>query len=638
MLRQLIQQLLASVRRPRREHCLARIREAMTAGRTADATRLCDQALRFYPDDPAVLTLSGAVAHACGDTQRTIELLTRAVARAAHDPQPALGLANVLHRLGRLDEAVANYERALGIDPDLFLGRLALGELLYKRGELKAAEPHLRKALEIEPDSAETQRLLTLILYHTGRVDDLRELHGAIQHSEPSDGRLIFMAMLVPACYQSVEEVERTRAGLGERLNRLIDGPPLTVRNPVHEIGITPFYLAYHGLNDCDLQTRIVRVCRKAYRPAHNTPIKPRRPNGKIRIGLVSEHFNFHSVGRMNHAFASRLRRDAFEVTVFSLREHDDDLARKIRADSDRFVGFTGQGLAEVEQTIAEHKMDVLFFPDVGMDPLTYFLAYSRLAPLQLVSWGHPDTTGLETLDAFISSDVLETPAADSHYTEELVRLKWCVAPGYVRPERPQPLRPRAFFSLSDAAHIYACPQSPFKIHPDFDEAMATILRSDPKGEVVFVEGSHGNLTDMLKQRFGTTVADVAGRIRILPRMSLIDYHNFIAVSDVMLDPIHFGGGNTSYESLAMGVPVVTLPKPFLRSRPAYGCYSKMEMSECIVQSVPEYTALATRLAMEPDFRRFITQKIAERSDAVFGDYEKVTALEDYLLETVESW
>lgn len=607
----------------------------MTSNRMTDAHAFCENALHFYPHDPDILTLAGAVAQAGGDNLRAVELLTRAVARSVGDPQPALGLASVLQRLDRLDEAVANYESALEIEPDLFLARLALGQILFHRGDLTRAEPHARKAFEIDPASVEAQKLLSLILSRAGQTSELRSHYAAMQERDPSDGRLIFMAVLIPPCYQSVDEINRTRTALTERLNVLIDGPPLSVIDPVDQIAITPFYLAYHGMNDHDIQSRIVRACRKAYRPKHAGPLEPRRRSGKIRVGLVSEHLNFHSVGRMNRAFVSGMRRDEFEVTVFSLREHDDPLARKIREDSDRFVGFSGQGLVEIERTIAEHKMDVLYFIDVGMDPLTYFLAYSRLAPLQLVGWGHPDTTGIDTLDAFISSAILEVPQADAHYTEKLVRLKCSVVPGYERPQLRQSLKPRAFFGLSEATHVYACPQAPFKIHPDFDEALAMILRSDPHGEVVFVEGSAGNLTDMLKLRFGNAIPDVVERIRVLPRLPYDGYLQFIAVSDVMLDPFHFGGGNTTYESLAMGVPVVTLPKEFLRGRPAYGCYSKMEMSECIAQSAPEYAALATRLATEPDFREVITTKIAERSDVLFHDHEMITALEDYLLETV---
>jgi protein O-GlcNAc transferase len=123
----------------------------------------------------------------------------------------------------------------------------------------------------------------------------------------------------------------------------------------------------------------------------------------------------------------------------------------------------------------------------------------------------------------------------------------------------------------------------------------------------------------------------------VLPHMSWRDYLNFIAVSDVMLDPFHFGGGNTTYESLAMGVPVVTLPLRYLRGRPALGCYAKMEMSDCVAGTPEEYAQLAVRLGTEVHYRRSIAAKINERSGVLFENHEMAKALGDFLMETCSS-
>ena len=75
-----------------------------------------------------------------------------------------------------------------------------------------------------------------------------------------------------------------------------------------------------------------------------------------------------------------------------------------------------------IEQ-VAATELDVLFYADIGMDPTTYFLAFSRLAPVQCVTWGHPVTTGIPNIDDYLSSDVFEAPGAEAHYTERLIRL-----------------------------------------------------------------------------------------------------------------------------------------------------------------------------------------------------------------------
>jgi predicted O-linked N-acetylglucosamine transferase (SPINDLY family) len=151
---------------------------------------------------------------------------------------------------------------------------------------------------------------------------------------------------------------------------------------------------------------------------------------------------------------------------------------------------------------------------------------------------------------------------------------------------------------------------------------------------VALVEGRHANLTEMLKQRFQKTIADVAQRIRILPHMPWKDYLNLIAISDVMLDPLHFGGANTSYEGLAMGIPVVTLPPSFLRGRHTLGCYLKMGINECIASTPQHYADIALKLGTNADFRLYVVRKIEETSNALFENGEMAEALGSFLLHT----
>jgi predicted O-linked N-acetylglucosamine transferase (SPINDLY family) len=133
-------------------------------------------------------------------------------------------------------------------------------------------------------------------------------------------------------------------------------------------------------------------------------------------------------------------------------------------------------------------ELDVLFYPEVGMDPLTYTLAFSRLAPVQCATWGHPVTTGLPAIDYFLSSVDLETEEADGHYTEKLVRLPR-LGVCYERPPMPAPAE-RTSLGLPERGHLYACPQSPFKFHPDFDAILGGIPAPRPEGVLVLAGGA----------------------------------------------------------------------------------------------------------------------------------------------------
>src|SRR5208337_3284996 len=109
-------------------------------------------------------------------------------------------------------------------------------------------------------------------------------------------------------------------------------------------------------------------------------------------------------------------------VAVLSVGSFDDEVARFVRQHADRYLEVPPV-LADARNLLAKQAFDVLFYTDVVMNPLVNTLAYSRLAPVQCVTWGHPETTALATMDYFLSSELFETEDADRHYTEKLVRL-----------------------------------------------------------------------------------------------------------------------------------------------------------------------------------------------------------------------
>ena len=194
----------------------------------------------------------------------------------------------------------------------------------------------------------------------------------------------------------------------------------------------------------------------------------------------------------------------------------------------------------------------------------------------------------------------------------------------------------RDSLGLPEAAHLYVCPQSLFKLHPVFDSVLASILRQDPKGEIVLLDGRHGEWRQALERRFAEVMPDVAGRIRFLPRLAVDRFLNLIAQSDVVLDPTPFCGGNSTLEALAVGTPVVTIPGDFLRGRLSYAIYRQMEMTSCVASDLDDFVAIAVRLATEADARNAAVAAVEESRGAIFDDDHIVAELEDWFLAAVE--
>src|SRR5262249_18994137 len=139
------------------------------------------------------------------------------------------------------------------------------------------------------------------------------------------------------------------------------------------------FYLAYQGRNDRDIQHEIARIY-----SAPREPIGPSAPVGgdqsRIQVGFLSCHLKQHTIGHLMRGIIANLSRKEFSVTVLSAGRHHDAMTEFLQQHADRYVELP-LDLPEARRLIAEQKLDVLFYTDIGMDPTTYSLAFSRLAP-----------------------------------------------------------------------------------------------------------------------------------------------------------------------------------------------------------------------------------------------------------------
>ena len=135
------------------------------------------------------------------------------------------------------------------------------------------------------------------------------------------------------------------------------------------------------------------------------------------------------------------------------------------------------------------------------MTTSTYFLAHARLAPIQITSHGHPDTSGIDTIDYFVSSSHMETKGSNAFYSERLI----CLNSAYMHlipPEKPKIKLDRLALGLPEKKNIYCCPQTLFKIHPKFDLALSKIVEKDSNAQIVMIETKYKDHMIKIKKRW----------------------------------------------------------------------------------------------------------------------------------------
>jgi len=605
----------------------------LQAGRYADAERHFRLALRFAPHHPDALNLLGVALLRAERVAEAIDQFRLAVEVAPQIAGHHLNLGYALLRDGQTNTAVTSLQQAVRLAPDSKEIGFCFGLALRARGDFAEAEGALRRVLEADPAFAEARHELNKLLYEGGRIDEAQELLRESPAPLSPGTRLRMILTRSPPLLHSTARIAELRSRLGAELDALAAEAP-RIADPHREVDVTTFFLSYHGLPNRALHEKLARLYLAAspglaWAAPHCTA--SRRAPGKLRIGIISRYLCEHSIGRTTRGLVSKLDRRRFELTaIFVPPVARDDYARAIAADAARALVLPA-GLQAARAAIADLELDILFYQDIGMDPFTYFLAFARLAPVQCVSFGHPDTTGIPNMDWWISSERFEPVGAEEHYSERLWRMPDVgTLAYYYHPARAFTSPSREALGLPRDARLYTCPQSLFKLHPEFDALAAAILRGDPAGRLVLVGPKHPHWLDALMARMRETMPDVLERVLVLPPMKHERFLGLLAASDVVLDTPHFNGMNSSLEAFAVGTPIITRPGALQRMRHTAGMYGAMGIESLCAGSDEEYVKLALDLGRDRGKRAAYSRTIREREAALFEDQRVVRGYEAF--------
>lgn len=591
--------------------------------------------------DPAFLEAHnnlGATLQAQGKLDEATACYRQAMAIKPDFTEAYNNLGLVLQIQGNLEGAVAHYRQALKFKPDFAEGYRNLASVFQVQNQMEEATAHYRMALQLNPASPKAAKGLGFTLKLQGKLDEAIACYRQCLAVAPTDGMRILLGTSAPVIYRSQAHLLQTRRAFQQQVAGLLR-EALVVTDPIMEVDATNFFLAYQGMNDRTLQINVAQLYEQAcpslqYTADHCRSFSPRPAGGKIKIGFISMYFTNHTVGQLMRGIMARLSRELFSVSALTFPHKPDWISGLIAKEADHTIVLP-PSLDEVHRRIAEERFDILFYADIGMDPFTYYLAFSRLAPVQCTTWGHPVTTGIKTMDYFVSSKLIEPEDAGRHYSERLICLDQMPS-YYYRPTLVGTLKTRREFGFNESTHLYLCPQSLFKIHPDFDAFIAGILQADPHGELILIDGTSMHWNTLLMERFQATIPHVIDRIRFVPRMSGPDFLSLLSVADVILDPLHWSGGNTTYEALFFGTPVVTLPSKFMRGRVTGGLYRQMGVMDCVVATKDKYIKLAVRLGTDPKFREEVKARILAANHVLYENTEVVREYERAFLQMVK--
>ena len=406
------------------------------------------------------------------------------------------------------------------------------------------------------------------------------------------------------------------------------------------------YSLSYQNRNNRQIMESICKLYRTICPDLTYIGVPPKRPNtkpkeNKIRVGFFSEFLTEDSsVLRDRLGTITKLPRSKFDVYYFSFMEKKNikgKLSKFVHGKLKKFYIVLPEGdLQQARRMIVKKKLDVLVYCEIGMRVKPMLMAYSRLAPVQITTWGHSETSGIDTIDYFISSKYFETdyPNAKQHYSEKLICMN-SLSTYYFKPSQLMippdfKFKTRKELELDPKVNLYGCIQSSFKINLQYEAILKSILDKDPNGYIMmsYYKPFCKSQMDRIYESFGE---ETFKRLIFYPALDVDVYLNLVKLMDVMLDPYPFGGCNTTFESLDFDVPVITMPTKFINGRFTFGLYRHMGFIDLVADSPQKYVDLAVKCATNKSFKQNMIKKIKANKEKLFQEQASVDEWSDVL-------
>ena len=611
-------------------------------------------ALSWRPQAVDSLTNLGNLLRKQGESDTALPLLTKADALSSNATS-ALNLALVKLDLADYKGAMHDAQRALKLEPEMLDALASFGTAARLDNDLELALPALRqvadRSLAARLASANDALLELAIAENAGGdYDRAFTLLAYLRKLAPNNERLRWnAAFLLPTLMQDEHGTAQALRHFEAELVKF------EARTNWHKIAAeklleavlstSSFDLAYLPGDTLALQQRFAQLLGKIVSQHILPRAKLERPKlvyrvgraeakaeitvpRKRRIGVVSSYLREHTVMRYFAGFITALcAQDDVEVWIWYTGAQLDAQSHALKHVAHRFSHVQ----ASVQSTIAEIldvDLDVMIFPDVGMDCQQQVFAAWRLARVQVALYGHPITTGLPQIDVFFSAAALEPEQAQNDYSERLVLLPELGAALTVPQCVPKRGAALAAHPASTAEHCadgsraakLLCVQSLAKLTPEFDVAVAKIL-AHSNATLMFIDRQPSLTARYLARLRKVLEAHGVGfeRIELKPACAYSDFMQLLADADLVLDSPWFSGGITSIDTLSVGTPILSWESRFARGRQTRAMLHMLGLPELVAANKEDFVAKALAIIGDSGRQMHLRQHILENSHRLFG-------------------
>ena len=323
------------------------------------------------------------------------------------------------------------------------------------------------------------------------------------------------------------------------------------------------------------------------------TPFKYNKFPNKLRVGFVSSDLKNHPIGYFLFETIKYLKGMNLELVSYSnlIKNDEDSLTYELKKFFSRWNEVKSMSDLELTNLIREDKINVLI-------DLSGHSAKSRLpifinkpAPLQITWAGYLDTTGLKEIDYIIADPFVLDKEQENFFVEKVWRMPdiWnsFSKPNYNIKVGELPAINNRFITFGSFNHLN-------KINNSVIKLWSTLLKKIPKSKL-FLKYSNLNI-DFYKNSIIDKFYNCGiNKDQLIlegasPREDLLKTYNKI---DISLDPFPYSGGTTNFESVWMGVPILTLKGKKFISKCGESINHNLGMGDWIAKNSDDFISKA---------------------------------------------
>lgn len=526
--------------------------------RYEEAAAAYDQAIALRPDYAEAFNNRGHILMKVRQYEAALAQFERAIAIKPDYAHPYSNRGHALFELRHFEEAIDSCTAAIAIDADYADAYSNRGNALAELNRLDEALADYDKAIAVKPELAGAWIGRGNVFLRQGRIEEAIACYDTVLETRPDDpdaiSNKIFCVDFLPDT--TFAEQQAVRAVWWREIGQKL-APAVPVQHP--------------NLRD---------------------------PSRRIVVGYVSSDFNSHSAASAFRPVLLHHDRSAFEVVCYSCAAWADERTSEFERLADRWHNAASWPDQRLAAEIQADGVDILVDLS-GHSARNRLEVFARKpAPIQVTAWGHSTGTGLPTIDYLFSDSVTIPPEVRSLFAERVVDLPCAIAledlPDDLRAAEP-PLLRNGFVTFGVFNRVS-------KISNGAVTVWARILQALPSARLLVKDAAldDASLRALVLEKL-TDEGITADRIELRGRTLRREHLAALRDVDIGLDPFPQNGGVSTWETLRMGVPVVTKIGVIGSARISAAILSSVGLNDWIANGDEDYVAIATRHAAEQE-------------------------------------